>query len=342
MPALIYLYVDDCDATYQRALDARADLGEGARRPVLRRPQRRGSRLGRQPLGNRHTRRGCDRGRSREAPRGDMAAGRPPERQESTCDSVKRAKLDPSQVEDYRGQGGGLGGLGGGKVLGGGGGVVGIVVLVLYLVLASQGGGLGELGSLAGQTVGPGDAEHRARDRVPHGRGRERARGLPHRRRRQQRAGVLGENASQLRAGADAVLRRADLDRLRRRVERRRPLLLPGRRLCLHRPRLLRPDEVAARRGGRPAGRGVRARARVRASRPGPHRRAAQRQPRHRPAGRPGAGRAPGRLLRRALGRSRCSTRGSSRTSPARTSTRRSTRRPPSATTASRSAPRGA
>jgi predicted metalloprotease len=66
------------------------------------------------------------------------------------------AKLDPSQVEDYRGQGGGLGGLGGGKVLGGGGGLIGIVVLVLYLVLASQGGGLGELGSLAGQTVGPG------------------------------------------------------------------------------------------------------------------------------------------------------------------------------------------
>jgi uncharacterized protein len=68
----------------------------------------------------------------------------------------KGAKLDPSQVEDYRGQPGGLGGLGGGKVLGGGGGVIGIVVLVLYLVLASQGGGLGELGSLAGQTVGPG------------------------------------------------------------------------------------------------------------------------------------------------------------------------------------------
>jgi predicted metalloprotease len=68
----------------------------------------------------------------------------------------KGAKLDPSQVEDYRGQGGGLGGLGGGKILGGGGGLIGVVVLVLYLVLASQGGGLGQLGSLAGQTVGPG------------------------------------------------------------------------------------------------------------------------------------------------------------------------------------------
>jgi uncharacterized protein len=68
----------------------------------------------------------------------------------------KGARLDPSQVEDYRGQGGGLGGLGGGKILGGGGGLIGVVVLVLYLVLASQGGGLGGLGSLAGQTVGPG------------------------------------------------------------------------------------------------------------------------------------------------------------------------------------------
>ena len=49
-----------------------------------------------------------------------------------------------------------MGGLGGGKVLGGGGGIIGIVVLVLYFVVASQGGGLGDLGSLAGQTVGPG------------------------------------------------------------------------------------------------------------------------------------------------------------------------------------------
>jgi predicted metalloprotease len=72
----------------------------------------------------------------------------------------KGAKLDPSQVEDYRGQGGGrggLGGLGGGKMLGGGGGIVGIVVLLLVVFVMSQGGGgLGQLGSLAGQTVGPG------------------------------------------------------------------------------------------------------------------------------------------------------------------------------------------
>ena len=139
----------------------------------------------------------------------------------------KRAKLDPSQVEDYRGQGGGLGGLGGGKVLGGGGGLIGVVVLVLYLVIASQGGGgLGDLGSLAGQTVGtgtPNPSSHRSAARAP----MRTSGGLPHRRRRQQRAGVLGEDAAQLRAGTDTVLRRADPDRLRRRVVRRRPFLLP-------------------------------------------------------------------------------------------------------------------
>ena len=96
-------------------------------------------------------------------------------------------------------------------MLGGGGGLIGIVVLVLYLVIASQGGGgLGDLGSLAGQTVGPGNAEYRAHERMPDRRGRERARGLPHRRRRQQRPGVLDEDATELRAGQDAVLRRAD------------------------------------------------------------------------------------------------------------------------------------
>ena len=122
----------------------------------------------------------------------------------------KRAKLDPFQVEDYRGQGGGLGGLGGGKILGGGGGVVGIIVLVLYLVIASQGGGLGELGSLAGQTVGPGTPNTELATECRTGAGRKRARGLPHRRLHQQRAGLLGEDASRLRAGDDAVLRRAD------------------------------------------------------------------------------------------------------------------------------------
>jgi predicted metalloprotease len=65
----------------------------------------------------------------------------------------KDAKLDPSQVEDYRGRGGGLPG-GMPVTLGGGGGLIGIIVLLAFLFLSGGGGG-GDLGSLAGQTVGP-------------------------------------------------------------------------------------------------------------------------------------------------------------------------------------------
>ena len=69
----------------------------------------------------------------------------------------KRARLDPSQVEDYRGRGSGRvpGGLP--VTIGGGGGLIGIVVLLAFLFLTG-GGGLGDLGSLSGQTVGPGTA----------------------------------------------------------------------------------------------------------------------------------------------------------------------------------------
>jgi uncharacterized protein len=65
----------------------------------------------------------------------------------------KDARLDPSQVEDYRGRTGGLPG-GMPVTIGGGGGLIAIVVLLAFIYL-SGGGGLGDLGSLAGQTVGP-------------------------------------------------------------------------------------------------------------------------------------------------------------------------------------------
>jgi predicted metalloprotease len=68
----------------------------------------------------------------------------------------KGARLDPSQVEDYRGRGGRVPG-GMPMALGGGGGIIGIIVLLAFLLL-SGGGGLGDLGALEGQQVGPGQA----------------------------------------------------------------------------------------------------------------------------------------------------------------------------------------
>jgi uncharacterized protein len=64
----------------------------------------------------------------------------------------KDARLDTSQVEDYRGRGGGIPG-GMPVTLGGGGGLIGIIVLLAFIFLS--GGGSGGLGSLDGQTVGP-------------------------------------------------------------------------------------------------------------------------------------------------------------------------------------------
>jgi predicted metalloprotease len=68
----------------------------------------------------------------------------------------KDAQLDPSQVEDRRGMGGRSGLPGGLPVtLGGGGGLIGVIVL-LAIIFLSGGGGLGDLGALQGQAVGPG------------------------------------------------------------------------------------------------------------------------------------------------------------------------------------------
>ena len=64
----------------------------------------------------------------------------------------KGAKLDPSQVEDFRGRGRAVP-----MALGGGGGVIGVIVLVAFLLLGGGEGG-GDLGGLAGQAVGPGTA----------------------------------------------------------------------------------------------------------------------------------------------------------------------------------------
>jgi predicted metalloprotease len=74
----------------------------------------------------------------------------------------KDAKLDPSQVEDYRGRGGRVPG-GAPLALGGGGGIIGIIVLVAFLLMGG-GGGLGDLGALEGQQVGPGGASQEIRN----------------------------------------------------------------------------------------------------------------------------------------------------------------------------------
>ena len=69
----------------------------------------------------------------------------------------KDARLDPSQVEDYRGRGGRGRMTGIPMTFGGGGGLIAVLVLLVYIFLGG-GGGLGDLGGLSGQSVGPGTA----------------------------------------------------------------------------------------------------------------------------------------------------------------------------------------
>ena len=221
-----------------------------------------------------------------------------------------------------------------GVAVGGGVGTI-LIVIVLAVLGVDLPGGTSSL-----PIVPPGRARHRPLADLPDRQRRQPARGLPHRRRRQLGPGVLERPARRLPRGADELLLRPGLDRLRHGQLGRRPVLLPGRPERLHRPRLLRRPAQPLRGEGRPVRGGVRDRARVRAPRPAParHRRARRRRPRGRDV-RLGPARAAGRLLRRRVGRARGRDRlhrGPHRRPTSRTA---STRRPRSATTGSRSAP---
>ena len=80
----------------------------------------------------------------------------------------------------------------------GGGGLIGVIVLVAFLLLSGGGGGIGDLGALSGQTVGPGTESTDLQTDCRTGRGCERTRRLSRRRRGQQRAGALGEGSAEL------------------------------------------------------------------------------------------------------------------------------------------------
>jgi uncharacterized protein len=79
----------------------------------------------------------------------------------------KNVELDPSQVEDRRGQGPMRGLPGGGIAVGGGGlGVAGLVIYLLVSLLSSSGGLGGPLGNLDGSTVSeapPGQVDQECR-----------------------------------------------------------------------------------------------------------------------------------------------------------------------------------
>src|SRR5256885_13138433 len=59
------------------------------------------------------------------------------------------ADLDPSQIDDLRGSGGGVGGMGGIPIPVAGGGGLGLVLLVGYLLISALGGGGGLSGPLS-------------------------------------------------------------------------------------------------------------------------------------------------------------------------------------------------
>ena len=211
-----------------------------------------------------------------------------------------------SQVEDLRGRRVGKGGL----AVGGGG--IGLIVTLLIIFLGGNvtggDGGLGELGDLADQTAGTPAANQEIAQECRTGADadqREDCRIVGYVNSVQAYWTTPSPPAAAVHArrttasSPDAVETGCGT-----RLVGDRALLLPGRPLRLHRPRLLRRAALALRRAGRPVRAGLRDRARVRAPRPEPARR--PRRPAGPGRGQPlGARRAPGGLLRRGLGAQR-------------------------------------
>ena len=227
-----------------------------------------------------------------------------------------KARLDTSQVRDLRGAGR-LPSMRGGKAAVGGGGLIGLIVALV--VVLTGGGGLGGLSALDDQTIGAGGGSNQE---------------------------LREECVSGVDANTEADCRivgvinsvqnywNAEFERSGLRYEpaqtvffdgevetacgvgplRRGPVLLPRGPHGVHRPRLLLAAAGELRRPGRPVCRGVRDRARVRAPRPEPARRARPDRRGSRRAGelspfaassRPIATRAPGPATRRPAASSR-------------------------------------
>ena len=156
----------------------------------------------------------------------------------------KGARLDPSQVEDYRGRGRAVFPAGCPSRSAAAAGSSGSSSSLAFLFLVAEAAASATSGRSTGQTVGPRAAVGRARAGVPDRCGRERARGLSHRRGRQQRPGVLDGALRGYEPTRTRFFDGGDPDRLRPGVVGDGPVLLPARPLRLHRPRVLRPAPV--------------------------------------------------------------------------------------------------
>ena len=118
MPAMIHLDLDNCDATYERALAGGRDVG--ARSPMYEfdggRRQGVAHWTGNLWWASGNARRGRAGGRDGEAHlRALRGAGEPSEGEGA---GPEGRQVRPSEVEDDRGEGYGLGGYGGGKAPG--------------------------------------------------------------------------------------------------------------------------------------------------------------------------------------------------------------------------------